>query len=213
MIRRTKIVATLGPVSNSETMITNLIKTGVNVFRLNFSHGTAEQHKQSAEQIRAASALLDTSVAILADLQGPKIRIARFKTGETQLENGAKFVLDAGMDEAAGDDHCVGLGYKDLPNDCDAGDVLLLNDGLIELEVESVENNKIHCIVLVGGLLSNNKGVNRRGGGLTAKALTDKDKQDIIHAANMDVDYLALSFPRDAEDVNQARSLYQQAGR
>ena len=212
MIRRTKIVATLGPASNSETMISTLIESGVNVFRLNFSHGNAEQHKQTADHIRTAAALLETSVAILADLQGPKIRIARFKKGKTELKKGAKFILDAGMDDDAGDDFCVGLGYKELATDCDAGDILLLNDGLIELKVESVEGKKIHCTVIAGGELSNNKGVNRRGGGLTAKALTEKDKQDIIHAANMDVDYLALSFPRDADDVNYARSLYQQAG-
>lgn len=212
MFRRTKIVATLGPASSQEAMLETLIRAGVNVFRLNFSHGTAENHKAIAQNIRKTADRLEKNVAILADLQGPKIRIARFKQGHVILRNGAPFILDADRDEESGDEHGVGLGYKDLPQDCQTGDTLLLNDGLISLCVDKVEGNAVHCTVLDGGLLSNNKGLNRLGGGLTAKALTDKDRQDIRTAADMDVDYLALSFPRDAQDVEEARSLYQAAG-
>jgi pyruvate kinase len=212
MVRRTKIVATVGPACDSEAMLKTLIQSGVNVFRLNFSHGTAEHHMAVGQRIRKVAAELNTNVATLADLQGPKIRIAKFKEGKVTLQNGAKFILDAAMDGEAGDEHAVGLDYKELPQDCGAGDTLLLNDGLIELAVEQVVGEAVHCKVVLGGVLSNKKGLNRKGGGLTAKALTDKDKEDIKTAAAMDVDYLALSFPRDEQDVNEARALYQQAG-
>jgi pyruvate kinase len=212
MIRRTKIVATVGPACDSEAMLTTLVEAGVNVFRLNFSHGSAEHHTVVANRIRSVAETVGKSVAILADLQGPKIRIAQFSHGEVTLINGQPFTLDAAMDEHAGDIHAVGLAYKNLPNDCSPGDTLLLNDGLIQLKVEQVEGSAVHCIVIEGGVLSDKKGVNRQGGGLTAKALTDKDKQDIKTAAELEVDYVALSFPRDAADVQEARSLYQQAG-
>ncbi len=212
MFRRTKIVATVGPACASEAMLAQLIDAGVNVFRLNFSHGNAAGHQAVAERIRAAAAAQQRSVAILADLQGPKIRIARFVDGEVCLANGAAFVLDAALADDAGDASRVGLGYKSLPQECAAGDTLLLNDGLIELQVEKIEGSAVHTRVIAGGKLSNNKGLNRKGGGLTAKALTAKDLEDIKTAAAMDVDYLALSFPRDAADVNEARELYRQAG-
>lgn len=211
-VRRTKIVATVGPACDSEVMLKALIEAGVNVFRLNFSHGSADHHQAVGERIRKVAAQLDTSVATLVDLQGPKIRIARFKSGEITLHKGDAFILDAAMDESAGDQQAVGLAYKELPNDCEAGDTLLLNDGLIELAVEKVEGPAVHCRVVLGGVLSDKKGVNRKGGGLTAKALTDKDRADIVTAAAMDVDYVAISFPRDAADVHEARELYRQAG-
>ncbi|MDF1781956.1 MAG: pyruvate kinase [Alcanivoracaceae bacterium] len=212
MFRRTKIVATVGPACSSEAMLETLIRAGVNVFRLNFSHGSSSDHVAVAARIRKAADGLQKSVAVLADLQGPKIRIARFKQGEITLKNDAHFILDASLAEDAGDEHQVGLGYKALPQDCNAGDILLLNDGLLELEVLEVRGSAVHCKVIAGGKLSNNKGVNRKGGGLTATALTDKDILDISTAADMDVDYLALSFPRDAADVNRARELYREAG-
>lgn len=212
MVRRTKIVATVGPACDSEAMLTKLIEAGVNVFRLNFSHGTADHHQMVGQRIRKVAAEVGKSVATLVDLQGPKIRIARFKHGEVLLERGAAFTLDAAMDDAAGDEHAVGLAYKELPNDCGPGDTLLLNDGLIELQVEEVVGTAVCCRVVQGGVLSDKKGVNRKGGGLTAKALTDKDREDIKTAAAMEVDYLALSFPRDDEDVKEARRLYEQAG-
>ena len=212
MVRRTKIVATVGPACDSEAMLRTLIDAGVNVFRLNFSHGSAEHHQAVGKRIRKVAAEAGSNVATLVDLQGPKIRIARFRAGEVTLHRGEPFVLDAAMDESAGDEHAVGLAYKELPNDCEAGDTLLLNDGLLELTVESVEGPAVHCRVVQGGVLSDKKGVNRKGGGLTAKALTAKDKADIVTAAAMDVDYVALSFPRDEADVNEARQLYREAG-
>jgi len=193
-------------------MLKTLVQSGVNVFRLNFSHGSADHHGAVAERIRKVAADLGTSVAILVDLQGPKIRIARFRDGKVTLRNGARFILDAAMDDDAGDEQAVGLDYKELPNDCGPGDTLLLNDGLIELTVDKVEGTAIHCTVVLGGVLSNKKGLNRKGGGLTAKALTDKDLEDIKTAAALDVDYVALSFPRDEHDVNEARQLYRDAG-
>lgn len=212
MFRRTKIVATVGPACHSAQMLATLIAAGVNVFRLNFSHGSAEGHREVEARIRAAAAEQGRSVAILADLQGPKIRIARFRDGGITLRNGASFTLDASLDEDAGDERRVGLGYKDLPKDCRGGDILLLNDGLIELRVDSVQGSAVHCTVIAGGELTNNKGVNRKGGGLSARALTDKDIADIATAADMDVDYLALSFPRNAEDVEEARARFRDAG-
>ncbi len=212
MLRRTKIVATIGPACDNDFTLMQLINAGVNVFRLNFSHGDRNTHMTTAQKIRNVSQNLQKSVAILADLQGPKIRIARFTDGQANLENGATFILDANYDEEAGNADIVGLGYKELPNDCNPGDTLLLNDGLIELQVDDVDGSTVKCTVIAGGIISNNKGVNRRGGGLSAESLTDKDKQDIICAAEMDVDYLALSFPRNAADVEEARQLFQTAG-
>lgn len=212
MFRRTKIVATVGPACSTELMLEALIGAGVNVFRLNFSHGDAQSHREVALLIREAAKRLSRSVAILADLQGPKIRIARFRDGAVTLVNGEPFTLDASLAADDGDVTRVGLGYKALPGECVAGDILLLNDGLIEMRVNEVVGSEVRCTVVAGGVLSNNKGLNRKGGGLTAKALTEKDREDIKTAASMDVDYLALSFPRDAADVEEARSLYQQAG-
>ena len=212
MFRRTKIVATVGPACAGEEVLSALVRAGVNVFRLNFSHGSAEDHIAAAERIRRVEKECQCSVAILADLQGPKIRIARFRDGAVTLKNGASFVLDAALDDEAGTSDRVGLGYKSLPQECRPGDTLLLNDGLIELQVEKVEGSAVHCVVIAGGRLSNNKGLNRKGGGLTAKALTEKDMRDLATAAAMDVDYLALSFPRDDNDVNEARELFRQAG-
>lgn len=212
MFRRTKIVATVGPACSSGAMLETLIRAGVNVFRLNFSHGDAQGHQMVGSRIRDVAEKLGASVAILADLQGPKIRIARFREGKVTLKNGDLFTLDASLGEEEGDATRVGLGYKSLPAECAAGDILLLNDGLIELRVKDVEGSEVRCTVVAGGVLSNNKGLNRKGGGLTAKALTDKDREDVKTAAAMDVDYLALSFPRDAADVDEARALYVQAG-
>ena len=212
MYRRSKIVATLGPASSSPQMLERLVRAGVNVFRLNFSHGDADSHKQMAESVRAAARACQATVALLADLQGPKIRIGAFADGPVVLKNGQPFTLDAAMDESAGNQDAVGLGYKALPDDSEPGDVLLLNDGLIELQVREVVGTQVRCEVTVGGVLSDRKGLNRKGGGLSAAALTEKDLQDIELAAKMDVDYLAVSFPRDAADMNRARELYRRAG-
>ena len=205
MPRETKIVATLGPASNTSEILTRLIAAGVDVVRLNFSHGTAEDHIQRAEMVRAAAASLGREVAIMADLQGPKIRIGRFAEGKVTLIDGDAFTLDS--DCEMGDQQRVGLDYKELPQDVRNGDMLLLNDGLIKLEVVSVKGSAIATRVVVGGVLSNNKGINRQGGGLTASALTAKDMDDIRTAVKLGADYLAVSFPKSGKDMYTAREL------
>lgn len=212
MLRRTKIVATLGPATESEEQLQKLIEAGVNVVRLNFSHGESEDHKARAQVIRQISARLNRPVAILGDLQGPKIRIARFQNGKIHLPDGARFNLDASLPLDDGDETQVGLGYKNLPNDCKVGDILLLDDGRISLEVLAIEGPCIQTRAINGGELSNNKGINLQGGGLSAAALTEKDKQDILLAAELEVDYLAVSFVRHASDVEEARRLLHEAG-
>ncbi|WP_019674300.1 pyruvate kinase [Arsukibacterium perlucidum] len=212
MPRRTKIVATLGPATNTQQSIEKLISAGASVFRLNFSHGTADDHRERASMVRAAAKKLDAHVAILGDLQGPKIRVSTFKEGAVLLAEGLQFVLDASLAKGEGDHHQVGIDYKALPQDVSDGDLLLLDDGRIQLQVERVDGDRVYTKVTVGGKLSNNKGINRQGGGLTAPALTDKDKADIITAAEIDVDFLAVSFPRSGDDMRLARELAQAAG-
>lgn len=212
MLRRTKIVTTLGPSTNNAEALKALFIAGANVVRMNFSHGSAEDHIERARLVREVAEDIGVNVAILGDLQGPKIRISRFNQGRIQLEHGQTFVLDADLDINAGDQHQVGIDYKELPRDCRVDDVLLLDDGRIELKVTAIENNRIITKVCIGGALSNNKGINRKGGGLSAPALTDKDMQDIKTAALMDVDYLAVSFPRTAEDIKLAEQLAKDAG-
>lgn len=212
MLRRTKIVTTLGPATDKPGVLEKLINAGANVVRLNFSHGKSEDHIERAQQVRDIAARLGKHVAILGDLQGPKIRVARFQNGSVELEDGAPFILDASLPSDAGDEHQVGLDYKDLPKDLIAGDVLLLDDGRMRLTVDRVEGSRIHTVVTVGGKLSNNKGINRLGGGLSAAALTDKDYRDIEVAAEIDVDILAVSFPRSGADLQLARALLNKAG-
>jgi pyruvate kinase len=212
MLKRTKIVATLGPSTDKAGVLEELIRSGVNVVRLNFSHGTANDHRERAQQVREAARRLGKVVAILGDLQGPKIRVAKFKEERIQLKIGDKFVLDSELDSGAGDQHQVGLDYKDLPNDCSAGDILLLDDGRMQLKVLNVVGSRVETEVLLNGPLSNNKGINKKGGGLSAAALTDKDKRDIIVAAEIDMDYVAVSFPRSAADLEEARMLLRKAG-
>ncbi|MGR0280133.1 pyruvate kinase [Marinomonas dokdonensis] len=212
MTRRTKIVATLGPASSSPEMIEKLILAGANVFRLNFSHGQPEDHINRADVVRAMAKKNNRHVAILGDLQGPKIRIARFKNTKVELEDGATFILDVGFDKNNGDEKRVGIDYPQLAEDSEPGNVLLLDDGRVVLEVTEVKGTEVITKVLVGGPLSNNKGINRQGGGLSAAALTEKDKADIITAAALKADYLAVSFPRSAADLEEARSLAKAAG-
>ncbi|MDQ2069556.1 pyruvate kinase [Natronospira bacteriovora] len=212
MPRRTKIVATLGPAVASLEKLRELVAAGVDVMRINFSHGKAADHGRLAALAREAAKAENRDVALLADLQGPKIRIDGFRDGPVELEDGQAFVLDAELDPRGGDQTRVGLTYKDLPRDVQPGDVLLLDDGLIALGVERVEGARIHTRVEMGGRLSDNKGINRQGGGLSAPALTDKDREDIRTAAELDVDYLAISFPRSADDVEQAKQLLRAAG-
>lgn len=211
-MRRTKIVATLGPATTKPEVLTAIIKAGVDVVRLNFSHGDVTQYVDLAKLVLKIAAENGRQVGILADLQGPKIRIARFRDDKVILEKGQQFVLDAELDSNNGDEHQVGIDYKQLVQDVLSGDTLLLDDGRIVLTVDRVEGQRIICHVEVAGVLSNNKGINRQGGGLSAAALTDKDKVDIKIAAEMQADYIAVSFPRSAEDINYARQLLRDAG-
>ena len=204
--RATKIVATLGPASSDPALLERMVRAGVNVVRLNFSHGKAQDHIDRAAEVRAAARRAGREVAIMADLQGPKIRVGRFADGAVQLVNGAAFVLDASRTEP-GDVAGVGLDYKELPRDVRAGDLLLLNDGLIVLQVESVRGEEVHTRVKTGGELSDNKGINKQGGGLTAPALTAKDMDDIRTAMSFQADYVAVSFPKNAVDMEMARQL------
>ena len=204
--RATKIVATLGPASSDPQLLEQMIRAGVNVVRLNFSHGAAQDHIDRAALVRAAAQRAGREVAIMADLQGPKIRVGKFEGGKVLLESGQKFVLDAAR-STLGDSHAVGLDYKALPREVKVGDVLLLNDGLIVLTVESVLGDAVHTAVKIGGELSNNKGINKLGGGLTAPALTAKDMEDIRTAMAFQADYVAVSFPKNATDMELARQL------
>jgi len=210
MLRSTKIVATLGPASSDPATLERMVRAGVDVVRLNFSHGSAEDHVARAQLVKDISRKAQRTVAIMCDLQGPKIRVGKFKDGQVTLEKGARFVLDAKC--TLGDDARVGLDYKELPRDVDEGDVLLLDDGRIVLEVTDVHAQEVRCIVRQGGVLSNNKGINRQGGGLTAQALTAKDMEDIRTAAKLQADYLAVSFPKSGADMSKARALMQAAG-
>jgi len=212
ILRRAKIVATLGPATDDTRVMNDVVRAGVDVVRVNFSHGQLADHKRRLDLVRDAARAAGRYVGVLGDLQGPKIRVERFKAGKVQLADGAEFALDASLDVDAGDERAVGIAYKKLPTDVSPGDVLLLNDGQISLQVQAIEGARIRTRVLVGGELSNNKGINRQGGGLSAGALTDKDRQDIEIAAALKVDYLAVSFPRDGSDMNEARSLLRAAG-
>ncbi|WP_127478656.1 pyruvate kinase [Sulfurivermis fontis] len=212
MSRRTKIVATLGPATDDPKMLDKIIEAGVDVVRINFSHGKAEEHIERVERVRNRARAHGRQVGVLADLQGPKIRVERFKNGKVMLEEGKPFILDAKLGVDDGDETRVGISYKTLPDDVKRGDTLLLDDGRIVLWVDQVHGPEIHCRVVVGGILSNRKGINRQGGGLTAPALTDKDREDIKIAAKMQADYVALSFPRSAADVNETRDLLRAAG-
>lgn len=212
MPRRTKIVATLGPATESREVLKNVIEAGVNVVRLNFSHGTAQDHIDRANMVREISKELGVYVGILGDLQGPKIRVSTFKDGPIKLAVGDKFELNAELAKGEGTQEKVGIDYKKLPQDVNVDDILLLDDGRVQLKVLSSTDTKVFTEVTVGGPLSNNKGINRQGGGLTAPALTAKDKADILTAAEIGVDFLAVSFPRDAADMRLARSLAEEAG-
>jgi pyruvate kinase len=211
MTRATKIVATLGPASSEPDVLERLLRAGVDVVRLNFSHGQAADHIARAELVRATAQRVGKPVALMADLQGPKIRVGRFAEGKVLLEAGARFVLDAGRTQP-GDVQAVGLDYKELPRDVRPGDTLLLNDGLIKLSVEDVRGEQVVTRVVLGGELSNNKGINKAGGGLTAPALTGKDMEDIRTAMAFQAEYVAVSFPKSATDMEMARQLANVAG-
>jgi pyruvate kinase len=209
--KRTKIVATLGPATDPPGVLERMLEAGADVVRINFSHGSAEDRERRVRQVRDAAARVGRDVAVLGDLQGPKIRVERFAAGPVTLADGDSFALDASLPADAGDQRAVGMTYKALPRDVRPGDVLLLNDGAITLEVQRVVDARVECVVKVGGVLSDGKGINRLGGGLSAGALTSKDREDIRHAAALELDFLAVSFPRGADDMDEARRLLQEA--
>jgi len=207
MPRRTKIIATLGPATDDESAIESLIRAGIDLVRINFSHGNLTDHQRRVNAVRECAADLGRAVGILGDLQGPKIRISRFQNGSINLIPGRKFVLDAGLAEFEGSPKAVGVDYKQLPADVNPGDFLLLDDGRIELQVDRIDELRIICTVKTGGDLSNNKGINRKGGGLSAGALTVKDHEDLKAAAAMQADYIAVSFVRHASDIRTTRKI------
>lgn len=213
MLRRTKILATLGPATDKPGVLESILTAGVNVVRINFSHGSEEEHLGRVKDVRNWAHDNNTYVGVLMDLQGPKIRIAGFRGGvKVELSIGDNFALDADMDETSGHQDAVGTAYKSLPQEVKKGNVLLLDDGKIVLEVTSIEGNKINTVVTQGGFLSDKKSINLHGGGLSADALTTKDKKDIITAAKVNADYVALSFPVSGDDVRLTKSLLKDAG-
>lgn len=211
-MRRTKIVATLGPATATPAAIRDLLQAGVNVVRINFSHGSADDHRNSVSTVRQIAAEIGVVVGILGDLQGPKIRVSNFIGDSVELDNGQKFTLDIDHDKNAGTKEVVGCVYRELPEDVSIGSVLVLDDGRIILQVTEIDGKKIHTKVIVGGRLSNRKGINLRGGGLSAAAITEKDREDLKLAVELKIDYLGVSFPRDAADINHARKLLNEAG-
>jgi pyruvate kinase len=212
MLRRTKIVATVGPSTDDLNVLTDMMRAGLDVVRLNASHGTVDDRRRRLALVREAAKRADKCVGVLLDLGGPKIRIEGFRSGKVLLEEGQPFALDTELDSKAGTPEVVGVAYKDLPNDVVAGDTLLLADGLIVLDVDRVSNTRIETRVRVGGELSDRKGVNRQGGGISAPAISDKDRDDIKFVAQEGIDYMAVSFARDAADIQQARALLREAG-
>lgn len=207
MQKRTKIVATLGPATDDPAVLKKMIQNGLDVVRVNFSHGPAEQHRARVMAVHECAEQCGKAVGVMADLQGPKVRVARFVGDEVFLQPGQRFILDAKLDDDAGDETQVGIDYKELPKDVKKGDTLLLDDGHIRLQVMKVSRHKVFTEVVVGGRLSNHKGINLLGGGLSAPAITEKDKKDLKTAVDLDVDYIALSFVRNAEDVEYGRKL------
>jgi len=212
MLRRTKIVATLGPATDDVEVLDALIRAGLNVARINLSHGTHKDQAHRIKMVRELSQAAKKPIGVLVDLQGPKIRIGCFENGPICLDEDDEFCLDANCPLDAGNSTCVGLTFPELISDISIGDMLLLDDGRLVLRVDKKDDSRLNCIVVVGGVLSDSKGINRQGGGLTAKALSEKDRADIRFAAEMEADYLAVSFVRDAADVEEARALLREAG-
>lgn len=211
MLRRTKIIATLGPATDDPTTLRQMIEAGLDVVRLNFSHGDNAAQRKRIEQLREITADCGRFVGIIGDLQGPKIRVRRFENSRVTLSKGDDFFLDSSLGDDAGNSDGVSVAYDDLHKDVVAGNMLLLNDGQITLRVERIEGTRIHTRVEVGGVLSDHKGINRQGGGLSAPALTVKDREDICFAAELAMDFVAVSFVRSAADVEETRSLIRAA--
>jgi pyruvate kinase len=212
MLRRTKIVATLGPASDHKKTLRKMIDAGLDVARLNFSHGDADEHRQRVKELREVARKCGRDVGLLADLQGPKIRVLRFKERSVELKDGEPFFLDSELGIDDGTQEGVGVALSTMHQDVGPGDTLLLNDGMINLHVDRIEGSRVHTTIVNGGILSNHKGINKKGGGLSASALTDVDKENIKLAAEFEADFLAVSFVSDGEDVRLARRLFEEAG-
>ena len=212
MQKRTKIVATLGPASDRQKTLRKMINAGMDVARLNFSHGDADDHRRRAADLRIAAEACEREIGLLGDLQGPKIRVRRFRDRSVDLQDGASFFLDPALGFEEGTEEGVGVALDTIHEDVDAGDILLLNDGMITLEVDRVEGTRVYTTVVNGGILSNHKGINKKGGGLSAPALTDIDRENIKLAAELQTDFLAVSFVRTGDDVEEARHLFEEAG-
>ena len=212
MLRRTKIVATLGPATDDLGVLTEMMRAGLDVVRLNASHGTVEDRRRRLAAARQAAQRADRCIGVLLDLAGPKIRIDCFREGRVELVEGQAFTLDTALEAAAGTVERVGVAYKELPRDVAAGDTLLLADGQIVLDVRKVGKTAIETCVRVGGTLSDRKGLNRQGGGISAPAISERDREDIRFVAEEDIDYMAVSFARDAADIEEARALVRAAG-
>jgi pyruvate kinase len=212
MLRRTKIVATIGPATDDPAILTEMVHEGLDVVRLNASHGTRDDQRRRLDTLREIERKVDKSIGVLLDLGGPKIRIESFMGGKVMLEEGKAFALDTTLDSKGGNVDVVGVAYKNLPRDVGPGDTLLLNDGQIVLGVDSVSPTRVLTRVKVGGELSDRKGLNRQGGGISAPALSDKDRDDIKFAAEAGIDYIAVSFARSANDIEQARALARKWG-
>jgi pyruvate kinase len=212
MHRRTKIVATLGPATDHKKTLRKMIDAGLDVARLNFSHGDAADHRRRAQELRAAAEKCQRDVGLLGDLQGPKIRVQRFRDRAVELTDGASFFLDSSLGLEDGTEEGVGVALDTLHEDVEPGDTLLLNDGMISLHVDRIEGTRVQTTVVNGGILSNHKGINKKGGGLSAPALTDVDRENIKLAAELEMDFLAVSFVRDGNDVREARRLFEEAG-
>ncbi|TCT23435.1 pyruvate kinase [Thermomonas haemolytica] len=203
--RHTRIVATLGPATDPPEVLEAVLRAGVDVVRLNFSHGDPSAQVARGEAVRAMAAKIGREVGILADLPGPKIRIETFAEGKVQLTAGQRFDLVASLDAPPGDATQVAVSYLELPADVAPGDVLLLDDGLVQLRVDAVQGERIVTTVLNDGVLSNRKGLNKQGGGLSLGAITERDRELIAVAARMQADFIAVSFCRNAEDMHEAR--------
>lgn len=212
MLRRTKIVATLGPASDDPEVLRRMIDAGLNVVRINFSHGDADDHRRRVRALREVARRCGREIGVMGDLQGPKIRLKRFKKGKIELKDGQAFFLDSELGKREGDQDGVGVAYDDLHKDVKPKNLLLLDDGQITLKVQTIKGTRIHTKVIYGGSLSDHKGINKQGGGLSAPALTKVDKQNILLAAELDMDFLAVSFVRNASDVEDARKLFTDAG-
>jgi pyruvate kinase len=212
MLRRTKIIATLGPATDDTKILLAMIDAGLDVARLNFSHGDHLEQQKRLELLRKIAADCGRFIGVIGDLQGPKIRVRKFENKRVTLARDDEFFLDSTLEDYAGNSDGVGVAYDGLHKDVNVGDVLLLNDGQITLQVEKIEGTRVHTTVVIGGVLSDHKGINRRGGGLSASALTDKDREDIRFAAEAGMDFIAVSFVRSAADVEEARALFEAAG-